>query len=158
MPAAGFGGGAGRTARGVTTSAESEMTVESHARGAVEPANAAARLLAGRREDSGVFCDDGVCAALRDEGESCALRYGGCDAQTCSSPDPTACRPGLLCSTRDGRPTCVAPQPNGAACTSFVECSSHWCEMPSCSGDGCSAVGVCRDPKRTLPTVADEAR
>ena len=97
----------------------------------------------------GAFCDDGTCTALRDEGESCALRYGGCDAQTCRSPDPSACRTGLLCSTRDGRPTCVAPRPNGAACTSFSECSSRWCELPSCAGDGCSAVGVCRDPKRT---------
>ena len=102
---------------------------------------------------AGAFCDDGTCTAPRGEGESCALRYGGCDAQTCSSPDPTACRPGLFCGRRDGRPTCLAPQPNGAACSTFTECSSGWCEIPSCHDDGCSDVGVCADPKRTTAEI-----
>lgn len=98
---------------------------------------------------AGAFCDDGLCTALRGENEGCGLRYGGCDELTCLSPDHAACQAGLYCSTRDGLPKCIAPQPDGAACTSFQECSSSWCETGSCSGDDCSASGVCTEPKRT---------
>lgn len=100
----------------------------------------------------GLFCDDGLCAPLRGEGESCALRYGGCgDVAPCTYADPTACQTGLACSTSDGLPVCRAPQPDGAACASFQECSSGWCERGTCAGDACEPVGVCGPPRRTSP-------
>lgn len=96
---------------------------------------------------AGMFCEHERCVPVRGAGESCLADI--CVAPlTCPARSELACGPGLTCPFGDD-PRCTAPQPDGSACTSFLECASRNCDTSSCTEQSCTGVGVCSPFKRT---------
>ena len=95
---------------------------------------------------TGTFCEHERCVPVRGAGDSCLVDI--CVPPLfCPSRGELACGPGLTCAFGDD-PRCTPPQPDGSACTSFLECASRYCEI-SCDAESCARVGICGPFKTT---------
>lgn len=100
------------------------------------------------------YCDfeAGVCRPLGDVGATCG--------------NDRSCRPGLTCAPSQTEPSCVEPQPEGAACIEDWDCATYVCSGGACrayraAGDPCSMDLECGpgqtcapDPTTHEPTCA----
>ena len=110
---------------------------------------------------AGLTCDatTRLCTTLRGEGESCSISGPVCRADLACDPDSHTCvalpADGQECDLgacagtdrcgydpMNGIYTCSAPKPDGADCTSSVQCASSYCTGPAPS-DTCEPWPVC---------------